>query len=133
MNIMNRMFAYAPITVTVKLQCQACVICGCGCGWVGAGAGGWGWGCGVLVGGCGGGVLVGGCGGCGGGGVGFWLVCGCPACAGVHMCVSKREKLHSNGEESQECVGVIKHEEDQAQLWYEGEADVQGVFEMWPL
>ena len=56
--------------------------------------------------------------------------CGCPACAGVHMCVSKREKLHSNGAEGQECVGVIKYEEDQAQLWYEGEADVQGVFEM---
>ena len=85
-----------------------------------------------------------GCGGCGvlvGAGVGVWGfgrgvgvgACGCPACAGVHMCVSKREKLHSNGEEGQECVGVIKHDEDQAQLWYEGEADVQGVFEMWPL
>ena len=100
----------------------------------------------------------GGCGGGGGGGVGFWwggvgvgfwwggvggvevgvwgfgwCVAVLHARAYICVCPSERSSTAMGKKESQECVGVIKHEEDQAQLWYEGEADVQGVFEMWPL
>ena len=41
------------------------------------------------------------------------------------------EKAQSHGQEGEDCACpcVLKHSEEQAQLWHEGEADVQGVLQ----